>query len=114
MVDREAKVTHFNNLGVKYIMYQRIRFSKESSIQKSGMSSYNAEMPESFVTAALILDSDKLNGMSVSEISQLFPYSEAMKMMWLEISAKFDSFDAALNADFTAKKSIRVNIDHSK
>ncbi len=77
------------------------------------MSSYNAEMPESFVTAALILDSDKLNDMTVSEISQLFPYSEAMKMVFLEISAKFDSFDAALNADFAAKKSIRVNIDHS-
>jgi hypothetical protein len=95
-------------------MYQRIRFSKESSIQKAGMSSYNAEMPESFVTAALILDSDKLNDMSVSEISQLFPYSESMKMMFLEISAKFDSFDAALNTDFAATKVIRVNIDHSK
>jgi hypothetical protein len=33
--------------------------------------------------------------------------------VFLEISAKFDSFDAALNADFAAKKSIRVNIDHS-
>ena len=95
-------------------MYQRIRFSKESSIQKAGMSSYHAEMPESFVTAALILDSDKLDSMSVSEISQLFPYSESMKMIFLEISAKFDSFDDAFNAGFAAKKSIRVNIDHSK
>ena len=57
------------------------------------MSSYNADLPSSFVTAALILDSDKLDKMSVSEISQLFPYSESMKMMFLEISAKFDSFD---------------------
>ena len=95
-------------------MYQRIRFSKESSIQKAGINSYHAEMPESSVTAALILDSDKLDKMSVSEISQLFPYSESMKMMFLEISAKFDSFDEAFNADFAAKKSIRVNIDHSK
>jgi|TARA_R110001583_G_scaffold24917_5_gene90595 hypothetical protein len=94
-------------------MYQRIRFSKESSIQKAGMSSYNADLPSSFVTAALILDSDKLDKMSVSEISQLFPYSESMKMMFLEISAKFDSFDDAFNADFAAKKSIRVNIDYS-
>jgi len=95
-------------------MYQRIRFSKESSIQKSGINSYNAEMPESFVTAALILDSDKLDSMSVTEISKLFPYYESMKMMFLEISAKFDSFDDAFNADFAAKKSIRVNIDYSK
>tara|TARA_R100000541_G_scaffold56346_1_gene65709 strand:- start:243 stop:530 length:288 start_codon:yes stop_codon:yes gene_type:complete len=95
-------------------MYQRIRFSKESSIQKAGINLYNAEMPSSFVTAALILDSDKLDSMSVTEISKLFPYSESMKMMFLEISAKFDSFNDAFNADFTAKKSIRVNIDHSK
>ena len=95
-------------------MYQRIRFSKESSIQKAGINSYNAEMPSSFVTAALILDSDKLDSMSVTEISKLFPYSESMKMMFLEISAKFDSFNDAFNADFTAKKSIRVNIYHSK
>tara|TARA_R100001443_G_scaffold47547_1_gene60144 strand:- start:915 stop:1193 length:279 start_codon:yes stop_codon:yes gene_type:complete len=92
-------------------MYQKVRFTKESSIKKAGINSYNAEMPESFVTAALILDSDKLDKMSVSEISQLFPYSESMKMIFLEISAKFDTFEDACNADFSATRSIRVNIN---
>jgi hypothetical protein len=92
-------------------MYQRIRFAKESSIRKAGISSYNADLPSSYTTAALVLESDKLSDMSVSEISQLFPYSECMKMMFLEISAKFDSVDAALNTDFAATRSIRVNIN---
>ena len=91
-------------------MFQKVRFSKESSIQKSGINSYHAQLPESSVTAALILDSDKLDGMSVTDVSKLFPYSECMKMIFLEISAKFDSFDDAFNADFSATRSIRVNI----
>ena len=91
-------------------MFQKVRFSKESSIQKADINSYNAQLPESSVTAALILDSDKLDAMSVTEVSKLFPYSESMKMIFLEISGKFDSFDDAFNADFTAKRSIRVNI----
>ena len=91
-------------------MFQKVRFSKESSIQKAGINSYNAQLPESSATAALILDSDKLNDMSVTEVSKLFPYSESMKMMFLEISAKYDSFDDAFNADFIATRSNRVNI----
>ena len=92
-------------------MYQKVRFSKESSIQKAGIYRYHAQLPESSATAALILDSDKLNNMSVTEVSKLFPYSESMKMIYLEISAKYDSFDDALNADFVAKRSNRVNIN---
>ena len=92
-------------------MYQKVRFSKESSIQKAGINSYHAQLPESSVTAALILDSDKLDGMSVTDVSKLFPHSECMKMIFLEISAKYDSFDDALNADFVAKRSNRVNIN---
>tara|TARA_R100001594_G_scaffold144856_1_gene194419 strand:- start:466 stop:753 length:288 start_codon:yes stop_codon:yes gene_type:complete len=95
-------------------MYQKVRFTKESSIKKAGINSYNAQLPESAVTAALILDSDKLDGVSVTDVSQLFPYSESMKMIFLEISAKYDSFDDAFNADFVAKRVIRVNIDYSK
>ena len=91
-------------------MFQKVRFSKESSIQKAGINSYNAQLPESSVTAALILDSEKLDRMSVTDVSKLFPYSESMKMIFLEISGKFDSFDDAFNADFSATRSIRVNI----
>ena len=90
-------------------MYQKVRFSRESSIQKAGINSYHAQLPESSVTAALILDSDKLDGMSVTDVSKLFPHSECMKMIFLEISAKYDSFDDAFHADFAAKRSIRVN-----
>jgi len=92
-------------------MKRKVRFSRESSIKKSGKSAYNGILPDSQCTAALILDSDKIDGMTVTEISRLFPYSECTKMVYLEISPEYDSFEDAFNADFVAAKSTRVNPD---
>ena len=91
-------------------MFNKVRFSKDTSIQTAGMSYYHATLPDCFVTAALIVDSDKLNKMTVSEISQMFPYSESAKMKYLEISANFETWEDAFNADFQAKRSNQVNI----
>ena len=91
-------------------MFNKVRFSKDTSIQKAGIHHYHATLPDSFVTAALIVDSDKLNKMTISEISQMFPYSESTKMKYLEISANFETWEDAFNADFQAKRSNQVNI----
>ena len=91
-------------------MFNKVRFSKDTSIKKAGIYSYHETLPDSFVTAALIVDSDKLNKMTVSEISQMFPYSESAKMKYLEISANFETWENAVNADFQAKRSNQVNI----
>jgi hypothetical protein len=62
-------------------------------------------------TAAIILDSEVIDRMTVGEISRLFPYSESNKMVFLEISPEYDSFEDAFNADFLAVTSTRVNPD---
>ena len=90
-------------------MFKKVRFSKESSIRKTGKYAHNTVLPEYAVTAALVVDTDKLNTMSVGEISQMFPYSEAMKMKFLEVSAEYPSFEDAIADDFLAKRSIQVN-----
>ena len=92
-------------------MKRKVRFARESSIKKSGKSAYNAILLDSQTTAAIILDSDKIDGMTVTEISRLFPYSESTKMVFLEISPEYDSFEDAFHADFVAVKSTRVNPD---
>ena len=91
-------------------LFKKVRFSKESSIRKTGKYAHNAILPEAAVTAALIVKADKLNKMSVSEISEMFPYSEAMKMKFLEVSAEYPSFEDAIESDFKAKRSIQVNL----
>jgi len=92
-------------------MKRKVRFARESSIKKSGKSTYNAILLNSQTTAALILDSEAVDRMTVTEISRLFPYSESTKMVFLEISPEYDSFDDAFYADFVAVKSTRVNPD---
>ena len=47
-------------------MFNKVRFSKDTSIQKAGIHHYHATLPDSFVTVALIVDSDKLNKMTIS------------------------------------------------
>ena len=92
-------------------MKRKVRFARESSIKKSGKSTYNAMLLSYEATAAIILDSEVIDRMTVTEISRLFPYSECTKMVYLEISPEYDSFDAAFYADFVAAKSTRVNPD---
>ncbi len=48
-------------------------------------------------TAGLILPAAKLHGMSISEISRLFPMSEAGKMGRLHTSPVFATWDAAFH-----------------
>ena len=92
-------------------MKRKVRFARESSMRKAGISAYDAILPDSQTTAALILDSEKIDGMTVTEISRLFPYSECTKMVYLEISPEYDSFEDAFYADFVAAQSTRVNPD---
>ena len=92
-------------------MKRKVRFSRQSSMRNAGKSAYNAILPDSQTTAALILDSEKIDGMTVAEISKLFPYSESTKMVYLEISPEYDSFEDAFYADFVAVKSTRINPD---
>lgn len=92
-------------------MKRKVRFTRESSIKKAGKFAYNATLLDSQTTAALILDSEVIDTMTVTEISRLFPYSESTKMVFLEISPEYDSFEDAFNADFVAVKSTRVNPD---
>jgi hypothetical protein len=46
-------------------------------------------------TAGLILPAAKLHGMSISDISRLFPMSEALKMGKIHMSPVFPTWDAA-------------------
>ena len=48
-------------------------------------------------TAGLVLPCAKLHGMSISDISRLFPMSEARKMGRLHTSPVFATWDAAFN-----------------
>ena len=48
-------------------------------------------------TAGLILPAAKLHGMSIGDISRLFPMSEARKMGRLHTSPVFASWDAAFH-----------------
>ena len=92
-------------------MKRKVRFARESSMRKAGISAYHDILPDSQTTAALILDSEKIDGMTVTEISRLFPHSESTKMVYLEISPEYDSFEDAFYADFVAVKSTRINPD---
>ena len=64
-------------------MKRKVRFTRESSIKKAGKFAYNATLLDYQTTAALILDSEVIDTMTVTEISRLFPYSESTKMVFL-------------------------------
>jgi hypothetical protein len=51
-------------------------------------------------TSGLILDEDKLNKMTISEISKLFPYSESMKMEKIQLSPSFPDWEQCFKHDF--------------
>ena len=51
-------------------------------------------------TAGLVVKKSQIENMSVSDISRLFPYSEARKMKRLEQSPQMSSFDEAFYYDF--------------
>ncbi len=55
-------------------------------------------------TAGLVVKSDWLKDKSTSEISRLFPYSEAMKMTRLCVSQGFETWDEAFNHSFNIKE----------
>jgi hypothetical protein len=46
-------------------------------------------------TAGLILPAEKLYGMSISEVSRLFPVKEGLKMARFHTSPVFDTWDEA-------------------
>lgn len=48
-----------------------------------------------------MLDFDRYDGMTVTELSKLWPNSESMKMGRLEKSRVHDTWEAAFNDDFT-------------
>jgi hypothetical protein len=50
--------------------------------------------------AGLVVKADWLKGKSVSQMSRLFPYSEAMKMSHVCVSDAFDTWDDAFNHTF--------------
>ena len=95
-------------------MYRKFRFSKGNTIATTGRKAFNPAPPPTEVTAALVLDSEELDEMSLPEISRLFPYSEAMKMMFLEMSTDYETEKEAFRAYFKAVKSIKVNINYGR
>ena len=51
-------------------------------------------------TADLVMETTKLTSMTISEISRLFPESEAPKMARLERSPSFGTWEKAFNYNF--------------
>lgn len=51
-------------------------------------------------TAGLVIEAEKLAGMSITDVSRLFPYSEAMKMGKLHVSPKYGSWEHAFEHQF--------------
>ena len=51
-------------------------------------------------TAGLVIESEKLAGMSISDVSRFFPYSEALKMGKLHVSPKYNSWEHAFEHEF--------------
>lgn len=73
-------------------MYQKIRFTSHAGS-----------------TSGLILDADTLDGMTVGEVSRLFPLSCAQYMQRLEMSPRFDSWEAAFEYQFPKKGETNEN-----
>ena len=51
-------------------------------------------------TAGLVMALGKFERSNVSELSRLFPYSEALKMAVWQVSPAFDSWDSAFSFTF--------------
>jgi hypothetical protein len=51
-------------------------------------------------TAGLIIETRKLEQMSVREVSRLFPYYEAGKMKRLQVSPQYQTWEEAFNHTF--------------
>lgn len=65
-------------------MYQKIRFTSKANGS----------------TAGLVLETEKLKDMTISDISRCFPYSEALKMERLETSPQYETWEQAFNHEF--------------
>ena len=46
-------------------------------------------------TAGLVIPADKYRNSTVSELSQLYPYSEVPKMRTFQVSEEYNTWDAA-------------------
>lgn len=53
-------------------------------------------------TAGLVIESDRFERLSVTDLSRFFPYSEARFMARLEVSPEFPAWEAAFNHVFGA------------
>jgi hypothetical protein len=53
-------------------------------------------------TAGLVIEADKLYRTPLTELSRLFPVSEASKMERVELSPEYDSFEEAFAHNFDA------------
>ena len=74
-------------------MFTKIRFSNHAT----------STDPEC-CTAGLVIDSDKLKGMSITDVSRLYPMSEARKMRGvLQVSKDFDTWNEAFHYQFGIK-----------
>jgi hypothetical protein len=54
-------------------------------------------------TAGPVFEKEKIwqsGGWNVQEISRAFPYSESMKMVYLQVSPEYDTFDEAFAHEF--------------
>lgn len=65
-------------------MYQKVRFV----------------CPDNGCTAGLVLDTAKLNKMTMADISRLFPLSEVPRMKYIQVSPQFPDRTDALNYEF--------------
>jgi hypothetical protein len=67
------------------------------------------EDPRFDATAGLVLDIDRFRNMSITDVSRLFPYSEAGKMERLRRSPLFPTWDEAFEFDFDVAVEGRVS-----
>ena len=51
-------------------------------------------------TAGLVIETDRLQRTSVSDLSRFFPYSESRFMARLEVSPEYPSWEDAFNHSF--------------
>ena len=57
-------------------------------------------------TAGLVIESDKFERLSITDLSRFFPYSEARFMRELEVSREFNSWREAFDFDFDSLDAI--------
>lgn len=51
-------------------------------------------------TAGLVIESDRFERTSITDLSRFFPYSEARFMARLEVSPEYPTWEAAFNHTF--------------